>query len=96
MATIVRIKRSKGEIVQDCDVYIGRACNQDGWNLPESRWKNPYTISRYWSAEVCVRLYREYLLGNDELMSHLPELRGKVLGCWCKPGVSWRCISRVG
>lgn len=87
MATIVRIKRSGGEIVQDCDVYIGRACNQGGWNLPESRWKNPYTISRYGSAEVCVRLYREYLVRNKELLAHLPELRGKVLGCWCKPGV---------
>lgn len=63
MATVVRIKRSKGEIVQDCDVY-----NQGGWNLPESRWKNPYTISRYGSAEVCVRLYREYLVRNKELV----------------------------
>ena len=79
MATVVRIKRSKGEIVQDCDVYIGRACNQGGWNLPESRWKNPYTISRYGSAEVCVRLYREYLMRNKELLAHLPELRVK---CW--------------
>ena len=56
MTTVVKIKRSQGVIVQDCDVYIGRACNQGGWNLPESIWKNPYTISRCGSAKeaVCI------------------------------------------
>ncbi len=25
--TVVHLRRSKGKIVQDCDIYIGRACN---------------------------------------------------------------------
>ena len=29
--------------------------------------------------------YREYLLGNKELMSLLYQVKGKTLGCWCKP-----------
>lgn len=23
---------------------------------------------------------------NEELLQQLPELKGKTLGCWCKPG----------
>lgn len=30
-------------------------------------------------------VYGEYLLLNEELMKSLPELKGKILGCWCAP-----------
>jgi hypothetical protein len=29
--------------------------------------------------------FEEYLLKNEELMKDLHELKGKILGCWCKP-----------
>ena len=29
--TVVRLRRAQGVVVQDCDVYIGRACQQGGW-----------------------------------------------------------------
>ncbi|HEX5157649.1 MAG TPA: DUF4326 domain-containing protein [Ktedonobacterales bacterium] len=29
--------------------------------------------------------YREWLLKTPALLERLPELRGKVLGCWCAP-----------
>ncbi len=29
--------------------------------------------------------YEQWLLQQPELMAALPELRGKVLGCWCSP-----------
>jgi hypothetical protein len=29
--------------------------------------------------------YRAWLMGNPELLMRLPELKGKVLGCWCAP-----------
>lgn len=35
-------------------------------------------------AEV-IRKYRAWVVGQAELMAALPELRGKVLGCWCAP-----------
>src|SRR5690349_13440502 len=31
--------------------------------------------------------YREHVLGSPDLMARLPELRGKVLACACRPGV---------
>ncbi len=32
--------------------------------------------------------YREHLMGNTELQERLRPLKGKTLGCWCKPGNS--------
>lgn len=81
---VVRIKRSGGIIVQDCDIYIGRRITMGGWNLPESKWKNPYDVKTY-GRDKCLELYEEYIKNNKELMSKLGELRGKTLGCWCKP-----------
>eukprot|EP01103_Thecamoeba_quadrilineata_P014062 TRINITY_DN4078_c0_g1_i4.p1 TRINITY_DN4078_c0_g1~~TRINITY_DN4078_c0_g1_i4.p1 ORF type:complete len:147 (+),score=19.20 TRINITY_DN4078_c0_g1_i4:111-551(+) len=84
---VVKLKRSKGEIVQGCDVYIGRRLTMGGWNLPGSKWANPFTIKQCGSAEIAVQKYREHVINQPDLFSSLPELEGKVLGCWCKPGV---------
>jgi hypothetical protein len=37
------------------------------------------------SRAEAIEAYREYLLNNLELIAALPELHGKVLGCWCAP-----------
>jgi hypothetical protein len=84
MTKVVRLQRRDGTIVQDCDVYIGRSCNMGGWRLKQSKWKNPYSVKKH-GREEAIRLYEEYLRGNKDLMAALPELEGKVLGCWCKP-----------
>lgn len=57
------------------DVYIGRP----------SKWGNPFTIGRHGTREEVIAKYEEYLLTNPSLMAALPELKGKVLGCWCSP-----------
>ena len=57
------------------DVYIGRP----------SKWGNPFTIGRDGTREEVIDKYRDYILQNFDLYDALPELRGKVLGCWCKP-----------
>ena len=66
------------------DVYIGRP----------SIWGNPFThiADRHTSAEFIVSSreeaiarYRDYVLGDAFLMSKLPSLKGRVLGCWCDP-----------
>ena len=57
------------------DIYIGRP----------SKWGNPYKIGRDGTREEVLEKYREYILNNEYLMSCLYELKGKVLGCWCKP-----------
>jgi len=74
--TVVHINKKK------YDVYIGRP----------SKWGNPYSHEDGTLAQFKVRDRREavdkfeqYLLNNKELMADLHELKGKVLGCWCKP-----------
>jgi hypothetical protein len=86
LTTVVKIQRRNGQVVQDCDVYIGRPVSRGGWNLPNSKWANPFTVAKAGSVEEAVALFESYLLKNQELMASIGELRGKVLGCWCKPG----------
>jgi hypothetical protein len=57
------------------DVYIGRG----------SKWGNPFKIGKDGTREAVVDKYRSWLGFQPELMNALHELRGKVLGCWCKP-----------
>jgi hypothetical protein len=57
------------------DVYIGRP----------SKWGNPFVIGEHGDRAEVIRKYREHLLRSPELVASLHELRGKVLGCWCKP-----------
>ncbi|KJE95231.1 hypothetical protein CAOG_05708 [Capsaspora owczarzaki ATCC 30864] len=82
---VVRLKRKNGAVVQGCDIYIGRACNQGGWHLPSSKWANPFSVSKCGSRKEAVRRFEQYLLSRPDLLAALPELRGKVLGCWCAP-----------
>ena len=67
---------------EEFDVYIGRG----------SRWGNPYshkvgTLAEHVveSRTEAIQKFEEYLLSNEELMASLPDLKGKILGCWCKP-----------
>lgn len=57
------------------DVYIGRP----------SKWGNPYVIGKDGTRAEVIAKYREYILGRPDLLAQLPELQGKVLGCWCDP-----------
>jgi hypothetical protein len=57
------------------DVYIGRP----------SKWGNPFVIGQDGSRAEVIRKYHAWLLTQPDLMASLPELRGKILGCWCAP-----------
>jgi hypothetical protein len=66
------------------DVYIGRGRG--------SIWGNPYshkeeTLAQFvvGSRKEAVEKFEEYLLSNEELMAKIGELKGKTLGCFCKP-----------
>jgi hypothetical protein len=82
MTTVVHICRKHGQIVQDCDVYIGRACNRGGWDLPQSKWHNPFTVNQY--GDQAIVLYEQYIRAVP-FIDEIEELRGKRLGCWCRP-----------
>jgi hypothetical protein len=66
------------------DVYIGRP----------SKWGNPFTHKTGTKAEFilptreeAIEAYRQWITdGNGKhLLQDLHELKGKTLGCWCKP-----------
>lgn len=57
------------------DVYIGRP----------SKWGNPFVIGKDGDRAEVLRKYEAWLRTRPELLAALPELRGKVLGCWCAP-----------
>lgn len=67
------------------DVYIGRP----------SKWGNPFThLNNATQAkfevdtrEEAIEAYREWILKGEGqfLLADLHELKGKTLGCWCKP-----------
>ena len=65
------------------DVYIGRAVPRSG--LKGSDWANPFVIGKHGTREEVMAQYRAWLLANPDLYARLPELRGRVLGCWCAP-----------
>lgn len=68
---------------QKYDVYIGRANSYCG--LLQSKWANPFVIGKDGTRKEVIAKYKEYILGNPELMNSLHELEGKTLGCWCHP-----------
>jgi hypothetical protein len=75
MVTVVHCRRSS------YDTYIGRA-NGD---LPQSKWANPWVIGKDGTRDEVIAKYEEWIKTRPELMGALPELKDKVLGCWCKP-----------
>lgn len=69
MSGVVHCKR------EHYDVYIGRP----------SKWGNPFAIGRDGTRAEVIEKFRAHLESSPHLMAALPELRGKVLGCWCTP-----------
>jgi hypothetical protein len=63
-------------------VYIGRA-TRGGYK--NSQWHNPYPLRAERDRAMVLAQYRQYLLAQPALLAALPELAGKVLGCWCLP-----------
>ena len=66
---VVHCKRS------NYDIYIGRP----------SKWGNPFTIGKDGTRSEVIEKYRIWLMKNQNLLDCLPELKNKILGCWCKP-----------
>lgn len=70
MTTVVNVK------TDDYDVYVGRP----------SQWGNPFMIGRDGTREEVIEKFRGYLKANPGWVNMIrKELRGKRLGCFCKP-----------
>lgn len=72
------------------NVYIGRKAIVfiDGERYPkkDSPFANPYKIGKDGTREEIIKKYEIYI--KDKILKgelDLEQLRGKTLGCWCKP-----------
>lgn len=73
---LVRVKTTVVNLKQEpYDVYIGRP----------SKWGNRFIIGKHGDRGGVVAKYREWIRQQPDLLSHLADLRGKRLGCYCKP-----------
>jgi hypothetical protein len=81
------------EWCQDCNnVYIGRKgivpINNTRFPYESSIWANPFKITKEMSREECIEKYEQYIrkkIIDEDLQEELLKLKGKNLGCWCKP-----------
>ena len=63
---------------EPCDVYIGRG----------SIFGNPFEIGKDGNRKEVIEKFRKWLFYSDEaeeVRREIPTLKGKVLGCFCKP-----------
>ncbi len=72
------------------NVYVGRAgvVFVDKARFPPvaSPFANPFKIEEGVTREDVIAKYKDWLLSQPELVNRAKlELRGKTLGCWCKP-----------
>lgn len=75
------------------NVYIGRAgavfINGKRFPPQASIWANPFKVTGKHSRKEVLEQYKTYLLqkleSGDIGWDELQTLRGKTLGCWCKP-----------
>lgn len=68
------------------DVYIGRPSK---WGNPFTHIQDGKTLAKYIvnSREEAIEAYLNWITTGEgqHLMKDLPELKGKILGCWCSP-----------
>ena len=57
------------------DVYIGRP----------SKWGNPFKVGEDGTRQEVIEKYRNWIQTQPDLLAELDTLKGKILGCWCKP-----------
>lgn len=69
MGKVVHCKR------EPYDIYIGRP----------GKWGNPFQIGRDGTREEVIRKYERWVTEQPDLVTSLPDLAGKTLGCWCAP-----------
>lgn len=66
----------------DTDVYayVGRPNKR----RLVSKWGNPFRIGVDGNRLEVVAKHRVWILTQPALLAALPELKGKLLGCWCE------------
>ena len=73
------------------NVYCGRKTrvpvSGEMFFTPHSKWCNTFKIGKNCTdIDECLRLYKQSVVGNSDLLGDINSLRGKNLGCFCLPG----------
>ena len=74
--------KERRPIIPPGAVYIGRKNTR--YDLPKSKWANPFRPSSPAEHEAVVAMYERWLR-RQPLMDELHELQGCDLVCWCAP-----------
>lgn len=77
----------------DENVYIGRAgvvfVEKERFPKKASAFANPYKVGTHGTREEVIAKFRKYMVekleGDPSLKDELLAIKGKTLGCWCKP-----------
>lgn len=77
------------------DRYVGREDSEFHFGNPFSHQKGTKAHIVVKSRDEAVRLYKEWLLGNeypdlcrnrrDWILNNVHKLKDKTIACWCKP-----------
>lgn len=86
LTVVATQRRTKGVQIDACLLawakQVGRLVKIDRG----SPWGNPYAIPADGTRdEVCNRYATSYLPSRPDLLAKIPDLKGKVLVCWCHP-----------
>jgi hypothetical protein len=66
------------------DIDIGRKPKYNAIAGHDYFWGNPYLVSEFGRAGAIER-YEKYIRNSEIHLKRLHELKGKKLGCYCKP-----------
>jgi len=76
MTKVVNLKNSP------FDVFIGRPSK---WGNPFSHREGTAAEFKVHSRDEAIAKFKEWIKSQPELLDSLHELKGKTLGCYCKP-----------
>lgn len=66
------------------EVYIGRGRGSP-WGNPYSHMPDTLAEFKVATRAEAIAAYEVWLRNQPHLMRQLIQLKGRVLGCWCKP-----------
>lgn len=94
MSKVVDLHLRKDGSREQYDIYIGRRVRFHPIFAESSKWANPF--GRRLDS---LKNYEDRIRSTPELWDALPELEGKILGCWCVDtdsiGEPLRCHGQV-
>jgi hypothetical protein len=62
MAKVLSLRGRWPRVVPEGAVHIGDRLKRGGWNLPASKWANPFKIVRDGARDEVIEKYRDWLL----------------------------------